>query len=140
MQTQPANLFERAFKKLVPYGFDAVAGRRAIPDIMNLDAELPERDLARVREWVENCLDAHAGQVEARNRAAMLGRMYLKLSHTGKVRFLGMLAEEYGIDDASVELAISSWQNAQGGDRARKICDPPQLAGRRSRTLCEIGA
>lgn len=120
MPTQTANLFERAFKKLVPYGLEAVAGRRAAPDIMNLDADLPETDLARVREWVDNCLDAHAGQVEARNRAAMLGRMYLKLSQTGKVRFLGMLAEEYGIDDAGVEQAISGWQNAQNGDRARK--------------------
>ncbi|WP_236014041.1 malonyl-CoA decarboxylase [Marinobacterium alkalitolerans] len=119
MQTQPANLFERAFKKLVPYGLEAVSGRRSVPDIMSLDADLPEADLERVREWVDNCLDTHAGQVEARNRAAMLGRMYLKLSRTGKVRFLGMLAEEYGIDDAGVEVAISGWQHARNGDRAR---------------------
>lgn len=120
MQTQPANLFERAFKKLVPYGLEAVAGRRAVPDIMGLDPDLPETDLGRVREWVDNCLDAHAGQVEARNRAAMLGRMYLNLSQVGKVRFLGMLAEEYGIDDAGVEQAITGWQNALNGERARK--------------------
>ena len=120
MPTQPANLFERAFKRLVPYGFEAVSGRRGGADIMNLDADLPETGLARVREWVDNCLDAHAGQVEARNRAAMLGRMYLKLSRTGKVRFLGMLAEEYGLDDSSVEQAISGWQESRNGERARK--------------------
>lgn len=120
MPTQPANLFERAFKKLVPYGLEVVAGRRSLPDIMSLEADLPETDLARVREWVDNCLDEHAGPVEARNRAAMLGRMYLQLSQTGRIRLLSMLAEEYGIDDTGVEQAISAWQSARNGERARK--------------------
>ncbi|MGC8119917.1 malonyl-CoA decarboxylase [Marinobacter sp. VGCF2001] len=110
MQAQPVNIFERAFKKLVPGGLDSVNRRGS--DIMNISADLEEPDLATVRAWIDNCLAENGGQVEARNRAALLGRAYLKLSKTGKIRFLGLLADKYGVNEQKAEAAIHQWHNA----------------------------
>ncbi|WP_166262158.1 malonyl-CoA decarboxylase [Marinobacter salicampi] len=110
MQTQPSNIFERAFKKLVPGGLDTVGRRGA--DIMNIAEEMPDADLATAKEWIDNCLAENGGQVEARHRAALLGRAYLKLSRTGKIRFLGLLADQYGVNGNEVEQAIQQWHAA----------------------------
>src|SRR5690606_15374488 len=111
MQSQPASIFERAFKKLVPGGLESV-GRRG-SDIMGIAEDLPESDIIIVKEWIDDCLAENGGQVEARNRAALLGRAYLKLSGTGRTRFLGLLAEQYGVNEAYVEKAIDQWHNAK---------------------------
>lgn len=110
MQSQPVSIFERAFKKLVPGGLDAM--NRRGPDIMGIGADLPDSDIPTVRSWIDDCLNANGGQVEARNRAAQLGRAYLKLSDAGKIRFLGLLAEHYGVDEKAVTKAIHQWQEA----------------------------
>ncbi|GGC69131.1 malonyl-CoA decarboxylase [Marinobacter halophilus] len=132
MQSQPVSIFERAFKKLVPGGLEAV-GRRG-SDIMNIAADLPEADITAVKEWIDNCLAQNGGQVEARNRAAMLGRAYLKLSVTGKTRFLGLLAEHYGVNESSVEKAIDQWHNAKSSQKTeaaqalRRALEPSRTA------------
>ena len=74
MQRQPVSIFERAFKKLVPGGLESV-GRRG-SDILNITEDLPESDVATVKEWIDDCLAENGGQVEARKRAALLGRAY----------------------------------------------------------------
>src|SRR5690554_7148720 len=101
MQSQPVSIFERAFKKLVSGGFESVGRRGA--DIMNIAADLPDTDAAIVQEWIDDCLSENGGQVEARNQAALLGRAYLKLSQAGKIRFMGLLAERYGVNERSEE-------------------------------------
>ncbi|MGO1463099.1 MAG: malonyl-CoA decarboxylase [Marinobacter sp.] len=115
MQRQPVSIFERAFKKLVPGGLESV-GRRG-SDIMNIAEDLPEPDIATVKEWIDDCLSENGGQVEARKRAAMLGRAYLKLSTIGRNRFLGLLAEHYGVNEATVESAIEQWHNAKPNEK-----------------------
>ena len=132
MQSQPVSIFERAFKKLVPGGLESVGRRGA--DIMNIAADLPDAETSIVQEWIDNCLSENGGQVEARNRAAMLGRAYLKLSRAGKIRFLGLLAEQYGVNESSVENAIRQWQSADSGQKTlaaqalRKALEPSRTA------------
>ena len=132
MQSQPVSIFERAFKKLVPGGLESVGRRGA--DIMNIAADLPDNDAFIVQEWIDNCLSENGGQVEARNRAAMLGRAYLKLSQTGKMRFLGLLSEQYGVNESGVEKAIKQWQSADSVQKThaaqtlRKALEPSRTA------------
>lgn len=115
MQRQPVSIFERAFKKLVSGGLESV-GRRG-SDILSVAEDLPESDIAIVKEWIDDCLSENGGQVEARKRAALLGRAYLKLTTTGRTRFLGLLAEHYGVNEASVESAIDQWHNAKHNEK-----------------------
>lgn len=132
MQSQPVSIFERAFKKLVPGGLESM-GRRG-SDIMNIAEDLPETDVVIVKEWIENCLAENGGQVEARNRAALLGRAYLKLSQTGKIRFFGLLSEQFGVEESSVEKAIDHWhksdtsQKTTAAQALRKALEPSRIA------------
>lgn len=65
--------------------------------------DLPEDDIARLRQQMLGCLDPLGGEVTARARAAELGRTYLALNRTGRERFLRLLAEEFGTDRADVD-------------------------------------
>lgn len=128
MQTQPVSLFERAFKKLVPGGLEGSSRRES--DIMNISSDLTDADTATVRTWIDDCLAEKGGQVDARNRAVLLGRAYLKLSDLGKVRFLGLLADEYGVVEDNVEAAIEQWhktpdsQKTEAAQKLRKTLIP----------------
>lgn len=132
MQSQSANIFERAFKKLVPGSLEVVAGRRLSGEALAVAEDLPDADLPIVREWIDNCLSESGGQVAARNRAAMLGRAYLNLTDTGKIRFLALLSEHYGIAEARVERAIDQWHKADSHSKTiqaqtlRKALEPPR--------------
>ena len=64
--------------------------------------DLPEDDVARLRQQMLSCLDGRGGEVTARARAAELGRTYLVLSVAGRERFLRLLAEEFDTDHAAV--------------------------------------
>jgi len=65
--------------------------------------DLPEDDLARLRQQMLSCLDGRGGEVTARARAAALGRSYLALNQAGRERFLRLLAEEFDTDHAVVD-------------------------------------
>jgi malonyl-CoA decarboxylase len=65
--------------------------------------DLPEDDLARLRQQMLSCLDGRGGEVTARARAAALGRSYLALNPAGRERFLRLLAEEFDTDHAVVD-------------------------------------
>jgi malonyl-CoA decarboxylase len=64
--------------------------------------DLPEDDLARLRQQMLSCLDARTNEVSARARAAELGRTYLALNAAGRERFLRLLAEDFDIDHDAV--------------------------------------
>src|SRR5579864_5555009 len=68
-----------------------------------LRPDLPEDDVARLRQQMLSCLDGRGGEVTARARAADLGRTYLALNEAGRGRFLHLLAEEFGTDHAVVD-------------------------------------
>ncbi len=65
--------------------------------------DLPEDDVARLRQQMLSCLDGRGGEVTARARAAALGRSYLALNPAGRQRFLRLLAEEFDTDHAVVD-------------------------------------
>src|SRR5919206_3397565 len=65
--------------------------------------DLPEDDVARLRQQMLSCLDGRGGEVTARARAAELGRTYLALNEAGRGRFLRLLAEEFDTDHAVVD-------------------------------------
>ena len=77
-----------------------------------LRPDLPKDDLARVRDQMQACLARRGGEVSARARAAALGETYLELSATGRSRFLGLLAREFGVDHAAVDAAVAALQQA----------------------------
>jgi malonyl-CoA decarboxylase len=64
-------------------------------------ADLGRAELGRLHEQMRDCLLARGGEVSARARAADLGRAYLRLSDTGRQRFLTVLATEFGVDHAA---------------------------------------
>src|SRR5436309_3824321 len=65
--------------------------------------DLPEDDIARLRQQMSSCLDGRGGEVSARARSAELGRSYLALNPAGRERFLRLLAEEFDTDHAVVD-------------------------------------
>ena len=65
--------------------------------------DLPEDDIARLRQQMLSCLDGRGGEVTARARAAELGRTYLSLNQGGRERFLRLLASEFDTDHDAVD-------------------------------------
>lgn len=93
-------------------------GRAPLQD--DVDPELPERDISRLRKQIDACLRARGGQVSARSRAAELGQTYLVLNKTGRQRFLRVLAEEYGVDAGKVDDCIELRARAVDTSAAHK--------------------
>ena len=58
-----------------------------------------------LKTFMTECLEARGGEVSARMRAAELGETYLELDATGRRRFLEVLAEEFAVDEATLEAA-----------------------------------
>ncbi|WP_245600964.1 malonyl-CoA decarboxylase [Marinobacterium jannaschii] len=95
--------------------------------------ELPDAELPRLRQWMDACLDARGGEVSARALAAALGYAYMDLNEAGRLRFLRLLATEYGRDNRVIEAHILDWQQA-GDEEARQdaaqklhhVLEPPR--------------
>lgn len=73
-----------------------------------LKPDLPDADLARLRDQLDACLERRGGQVSSRLRAVDLARAYLSLDATGRERFLRLLAREYDTDETRVRAAVAS--------------------------------
>lgn len=82
--------------------------------------DLPDEDLERVRQQMEDCLTVRADEVSARARAADLGRMYLALEPAGQLRFLKLLADNYGVDRTAVDTAIDGVKAAKDNNARAK--------------------
>ena len=72
--------------------------------------DLPDADVLRLRDQINNCLEARGGEVSARARAAELGEAYLVLNETGRKRFLKCLAKHYDVDNEAINAAIVARQ------------------------------
>lgn len=68
-----------------------------------LRPDLPEDDYKALISQMQACLSGKGGAVSARARAAGLGEAYLALDNTGRRRFLGALADHFGVDHAAVQ-------------------------------------
>ena len=99
-----------------------------------LRPELPDDDLDRLRRRIDACLAGQGGEVSARARAADLGRAYLGLNADGRLRFLHLLASEYGAEPEDIDLAIAARQAAREEDarlqaerRLRRALEPRRI-------------
>ncbi len=82
---------------------------------------LPKGDLGKVRKKIDGCLEGKGGQVSARARAAELGEAYLVLNANGRRRFLTLLAEEYDVDNETLEGAMAAWREADDPEQKRRL-------------------
>ncbi len=76
------------------------------------DPDLPAEQAERLATEMRACLEARGGEVLARAQAAGIASVYLGLSPTGRARFFGLLAQQFGVERAGVEQAIESYRTA----------------------------
>ncbi len=76
------------------------------------DPDLPAEQAERLGAEMRACLEARGGEVLARAQAASIASVYLGLSATGRARFFGLLAREFGVERARVEQAIARYRSA----------------------------
>ena len=100
----------------------------------SLRPDLPEEDIARLRQQIDSCLEARGGEVAARNQATEIGRTYLSLSDKGRKRFLLLLADSYGVDHAAVRQAAKPLFDQKSEDalaaaerRLRQLLESPRI-------------
>jgi malonyl-CoA decarboxylase len=81
---------------------DVVEGAASLTNRSGLTVkpDLPDDDLVRLQEQIDASLSGRGGEASARANAAELGRVYLDLNEDGRLRFLRLLAYEYGVDPA----------------------------------------
>ena len=72
-------------------------------DQPKLKPDLPDADIVILKQQMRDCLEGKGGNVSARARAAKLGEAYLCLNDVGRVRFLNVLAQDFGIDKERIE-------------------------------------
>lgn len=129
--------------------------RRALADVVSvasrraptLRPDLPDDDIDRLREQIDECLEASGGEVLARANAAALGRTYLNLNAEGRRRFFTLLAEEYGVNRARLDEAMQAVRDAGDGNgdyaravsRLRTALIPPRLTLLRKFNSLESG-
>ena len=97
-----------------------------------LKPDLPEADIVHLKQQMRDCLESKGGNVSARARAAKLGEAYLGLNDTGRLRFLELLAQDFGVDNQSVkQLAeeISSSDKESLGKLHQKMRNALKPAG-----------
>jgi len=116
----------RRIRDIWPLGDRAALKNRVAPD-------LPESDLPKLREKVDNYLQGKGGEVSARQRAAELGETYTVLSPQGRRRFLEFLAVEYDVNNTLVEEAIERRRSAENPEQQHKethnlrnLLEPPR--------------
>ena len=99
--------FDRTLRLVRTGGLGAVAARllRSAPS-----PQLNERDLRRLDQRLDACLDPNVGEVVARGRAAEVAAVYAALDATGRLRFFQRLAEHHGIDDNALASAMGAYQ------------------------------
>ncbi|RAU21481.1 malonyl-CoA decarboxylase [Paramagnetospirillum kuznetsovii] len=102
-------------------------------EMPSLSPDLPDSDMDGLRRQMRACLAARGGEVSARGRAAALGRAYLSLSGVGRIRFLRLLAVEFGPDRDALDRAAQTLMAAapEGRFKAelalKSALEPPRL-------------
>ena len=81
----------------------------AIPKV---SPELSASDAEKVQRLMDDCLAARGGEVSSRQRAAVLGELYLTLNETGRLNFFKVLIEHFGVDQQSGRTAAQAVVNA----------------------------
>jgi malonyl-CoA decarboxylase len=116
LQTK-SGFLDRTLKNL-KHGWQNIAGSSYDASAASNRPDLPDADLDRIRQQMNECLEAKGGEVSARARAAALGHVYLALDSTGKERFLRLMAQEFDLNRDSIDGAIGEVRRA-GNDKER---------------------
>ena len=93
------------------FSFDWGQIRRAWSEILGtgknsppkINVDLPPADADKVKLLMQDCLTGRGGEVSARQRAAVLGELYLTLSDAGRKNFLETLVDNFNIDRERVK-------------------------------------
>src|SRR5690606_11272757 len=96
-----------------------IATSTRLPFLGGDDPDLGADQADKLRAEMRACLEARGGEALARAQAAGIASVYLGLSPTGRTRFFGILATEFGVDRAEVDRAIAHYQEAE--DEADKL-------------------
>ena len=78
---------------------------------------LSPSDLRLTRATFRDALAGTGGEASARQRVATLASLYRGLNDDGRRSFLGLLAEEFGPDELTVNRAIQGYLDANGPGR-----------------------
>jgi len=79
-------------------GWTSLTGSLLGDRFNNIDPDLTDGDDDLLRRQLEKWIEAKGGEVSARRHAMQIGELYLHLSLAGRLRFLSMLAFEFGLD------------------------------------------
>jgi malonyl-CoA decarboxylase len=113
--------------------WSGILGSGDLNGLPRVDADLPPADAERVKRLMQECLAARGGEVSARQRAAVLGEIYLTLSQKGRRNFLETLMDNFCVDREQVRKTArqlietaddSSFQQVAG--RMREALVSPQ--------------
>ncbi len=115
---EPRSGFRQALRNL-RVRWQAIAGADYDVSWASTRPDLPNDDIPRIREQLRSCLEQRGGDVAARARAAALGQSYLALDATGRERFLHVLAEDFDVDDAALEAAVTTLKEAETPEARR---------------------
>ncbi|NQU55734.1 MAG: malonyl-CoA decarboxylase [Rhodospirillales bacterium] len=128
-----SGFLDRTLKNL-RHAWQGIAGSEYNESAASMEPDLPERDAERLLEQMHACLETRGGEVSARARAAALGRAYLALNETGKLRFLYVLAENFDVDHDAVDTAVLALQQVsdpaaryRAEAELRKVLEPPRV-------------
>ena len=91
--------------KHIREAWSGILGSSELDSVPKVHADLPPADTERVKSLMEDCLAARGGEVSARQRAAILGELYLTLSETGRRNFLETLVDNFCVDREQVKNA-----------------------------------
>ena len=78
--------------------------------------DLSSGDISALKKQFSDCLVGAGGDVSARARAAQLGECYLGLNDDGRLKFLTLIANDFGVDRLAVGEAVSAYQVAKDDD------------------------
>jgi len=81
--------------------------------------DLGGAELDELRSTFRDCLAETGGEASARGRALWLATTYRGLTDSGRVRFLKVLADEFGPDEQAVALAIQDYLHTVPGAARR---------------------
>ena len=133
MSIQTHGLLDRTLRNLRT-GWRNIAGTSYDAEAASHRPDLPNEDLPAIREQIAACLEGKGGEVSARSRAAALGHVYLALDPEGRQRFLKLLNDDFGPNEAQVETAISDYRRAKDAaarqsaeGNMRRALEPPRL-------------
>jgi len=100
--------------------WQTIAGSEYGADASGLRPSLPAEDWPLLRRQMARCLEGPGGEIQARSRAAALGRAFLALDETGKGNFLRLLAGEFDLDAERVGEAAEALKGAEDPEDRRR--------------------